>query len=458
MKTLFINPPNAPITTSSIWIEPIDVLTIATYAQSLGHVVSVLDMDRDDGRIDILSDMLSHNNYDAVVIVHDYHIPLFQDWSHKKLLELVELCKKFPVKVIIWWKLSTYAPMKILLNKVSPDVIISKEMENPIRELLSAEDWSGMFLNSIPNIAYRVWDEVVETAKESSTFDIKGLPIPDRKLLDVNEYIDVRTMLSSRGCSFRCSFCSVPDFWWKRRARDAREVVEEIAYLSREFWAKKILFLDDNATIETERMKEISNMLIEMNLGVKLGCLGNLRHFDQVGMELMYKAGFRWIHYGVESASENLLKSVGKYIPKEQVRDVIEKTKKIWFRVRTSWIMDLPGSSSETAEETAKFILELEPDEIRLHYLSIRFWSRIFNEAIEKTSNLPKQYIHGKPQIIKGSVSEIVDASVQRLIIRLRESGFSVISDANENAQFENCGKETKIVSFCPLRYGIWWE
>ena len=47
--------------------------------------------------------------------------------------------------------------------------------------------------------------------------------------------------------------------------------------------------------------------------------------------------------------------------------------------------MDLPGSTIETAEETAKFIMELEPNEIRLHYLSIRFGSRIFNESLEKT-------------------------------------------------------------------------
>ncbi|EKE28544.1 MAG: Fe-S oxidoreductase [uncultured bacterium (gcode 4)] len=458
MKTLFINPPNAPITSASIWIEPIDVLTIATYAQSLGHVVSVLDMDRDDGRMNELSIMLENEDYDAVVIVHDYHIPLFQDWSQKKLLELVSLCKKYKVKVVIGWKLSTYAPRKILMNDAYPDVIISKEMEMPIKELLATGVWTEAFLDSIPNIAYRSWDEVIETIKEASRFDIRELPIPDRKLLDVNDYIDVRTMLSSRWCSFRCSFCSVPDFWWKRRAREACEVVEEIAYLYKEFWAKKVLFLDDNATIENERMREISRMLINLKLDVKLGCLGNLRHFDEETMRLMYEAGFAWIHYWVESGSEKLLKSVGKFIPKEQVRSVIQQTKKIWFRVRTSWIMDLPGSTIETAEETAKFIMELEPHEIRLHYLSIRFGSRIFNESLEKTWELPKQYIHGKPVVTKGTSSEIIDASVQSLTEKLRETGYSVIYDNDENAEFENRDRNTKIASFCPLRYGIWWE
>ena len=44
-------------------------------------------------------------------------------------------------------------------------------------------------------------------------------------------------------------------------------------------------------------MREISRMLINLKLDVKLGCLGNLRHFDEETMRLMYEAGFRWIHY-----------------------------------------------------------------------------------------------------------------------------------------------------------------
>lgn len=459
MKTLFINPPNVPITTSSIWIEPIDVLTIATYVRSLWNEVKVIDMDRRDWMEKELESLLKWWNFDLVVIIYDYHIPLFQDWSQEKLLEIVKICKSYSLKVAVGWKLSTYAPQKLLMSTIYPDVVISKEMEIPLKELLQSYNWNENFLNSISNIAYRLWDWIKINKIEPSNFDISELPIPDRSLLKISEYIDVRTILSSRSCSFGCSFCSVPDFWWKRRVRTAEDVVKEIIYLVKEFGAKKILFLDDNATIETERMREISRLLINLELDVKLGCLWNMRHFDEDTMKLMYGAWFRWIHYWVESGSEELLKSVNKYMPKEQIKKVINQTKKIWFRVRTSLIMDLPWSTPETIKETCKFLLDLEPHEIRIHYLSIRFWSKIFEKTDNTSWLIPKQYIHSKPPVEKGAISEIIEKSISSLINKLQTKNYKPINNIEENAKFDQSyWPDTKIIAFSPLKYWIWWN
>jgi hypothetical protein len=84
------------------------------------------------------------------------------------------------------------------MNNVFPDAIIYKEMELPLKRLFKEKEWGEEFMNSIPNISFRSRNTIVETLRIESELDINELPIPDRKLLDIEDYIDVRTMLSSR--------------------------------------------------------------------------------------------------------------------------------------------------------------------------------------------------------------------------------------------------------------------
>ncbi|MDR0607621.1 MAG: radical SAM protein [Candidatus Peribacteria bacterium] len=77
-------------------------------------------------------------------------------------------------------------------------------------------------------------------------------------------------MLSSRGCSNKCSFCNVQSFRGKRQAKSPEAVVAEIQYLINTYHTEKILFLDDNATVDKERMKQIAKLLLHNNIKIKL--------------------------------------------------------------------------------------------------------------------------------------------------------------------------------------------
>ena len=84
----------------------------------------------------------------------------------------------------------------------------------------------------------------------------------------------------------------------------------------------------------------------------------------------MYKAGFRWIHFGIESGSQKVLENNNKNFDVDYAKRVIKEVKQIGFRVRTSFIFDLPTTTKDDMEKTIQFILETEPDEIRGHFLT----------------------------------------------------------------------------------------
>lgn len=453
MNIIFINIPNVPFTDKSILIEPIDILTVATYIKFLGHRVSILDMDVKRMEVIELNGYFTNNPNDVAVFLYDYHIPLHNDSSIVNLLWALSICKDHNIKTIVGWKIATYRPEILFQTNNLVDIAISNEVELSLSRILENEDWNYYILTEIPWISFKNWDKLIRTDRNINKISLDLLPIADRELIDIDDYIDVRTILSSRSCTMKCSFCNVPNFWWDRRVRSPQSVVSEIEYLVNKFWAKKILFLDDNTTIEQDRIDKICDLLIEKNLWVSLGCLGNILNFDERIMNKMYLAWFRWIHYWIESGNPSVLASINKNFNLDEVRKNILKTKNIWFLVRTSWILDLPSSNSTAIEDTINLILETQTDEIRIHRLVKRLWSKLW--LYVSLNNSWSQYIHGNFEDRESLNSDNLFDKTRFLKEQLLANNYRVLTNTEDNLNITKSDK--KLVSFCPLKYWHNW-
>lgn len=446
MNILFINPPNIPFTDSSILIEPIDIITIATIVKNEGFFVDIIDMDVDKMLSYNLKKNIHNKNYDYAVIVYDYHIPLHTNEAFSEIINISKVLKENWINVILIWKIATYNPEMVLNEGSHIDICISNNAEKTLVKLFKENSLEKSTLENISNISfYNNW--FIKT-KSLNINNYCKFPIPDRSLLDLNKYIDVRTILSSRWCPSKCSFCHVPWFWWNWQAKEANLVVDEIEYLIKKHNAKKILFLDDNATVDKNRMNLISKYIIERWIKVKLWCLWTIKSFDEDSMKLMYNAWFRWIHYWIETGDEDISKKINKNLKNEKIISIINKTKEIWFKVRTSWILDL---NIESIDSTIDLIKTLKTDEIRLHFLSIRFWSVIYNNLNNK-GVFPIQYIH--TAVPKSNTSEILTWKIKKLTDYLESDWYQLLKNTEENKCIES-GKKT--VSLCPLKYWINW-
>ena len=457
-KVLVINPPNMPFTRQSLLIEPIDVLSVATFIQSLGNKVKVIDMDVKQMKPKGICDYMFGFAPDIVVIIFDYHIPLHTTESIPGINEISEIAQDNGIKVILGGKTSNCYPKLFLQNGV--DIVIHGEMEPALSELFLPEEWSQEALSKIQGISYKISKKIYSTEKRIEKIDLDSLPIPDRGLIDLADYIEVRTILSSRGCFGRCKFCATPSFWGNFRARSAKNVADEIEDLVKRYSAKKILFLDDNATASKTRMRDISIEIIKRKIKCSFGCLGTISTFDIDTMRIMKKAGFEWIHYGAESGSRKALRCQNKGISPRDINRVIKETKKIGLRVRASFILDLPEIDEKGMKDTIKLILDSEPDEIRAHFLAIRVGTEYHRTLVQDI--IPSQYIHNNEStnhlcmMPKELMQNYVDCLSQKLV----KKGYLLIDSITEWDDVKKLKRKNpglKFISFCPARYGLGW-
>lgn len=445
MNILVVNPSNKPFTNMTILAEPLDVLEIATIINQKYKNVKVIDMDVNRMNNNI-NDYLKEDN--IVVFVYDYQLPLHTTETIDNIFETIHNTNK-PTKFIIIGKTSTYYYQNFLDNGI--DIIIKGIVEETINDVIKNIN-NIENLKLIPNLVIKDKKELIITETKKINNNFNNLPIPNRNFLDISKYMDTRTIITSRGCIGSCKFCSTPYYFGKWSGRNTLDVVDEIELLIKKYNPKKIIFLDDNALVDKERMIEICKEIKKRNIKCLFGALSSIKCYDIELLEYMYKVGFRWIHYGIETGSTRLLKLMNKDMNIDYIKKVIEETKNIGYRIRTSFILDYPTTTKEDIIKTKELILSIKPHELRLHYLAYRVGTPIFKENKNIINN--SQYIHSnKPNIENNELSNEID----NLIEELKENNYNIIRNDIDWRLFENADKNTKIAAFTPIKYGMCW-
>lgn len=444
MNILVVNPANKPYTNKSILAEPIDVLQIATIIYDKYPNVKVVDMDGECLNND-LRPFLEREN--IVVFVYDYQLPLHTTLAIENIREVIDSCGR-ETKFIMIGKSSAYFYKKFL--EMGIDVIIKgiadKVILPVIEALILKKD-----LDNINNLIYRKSREICFTKMIEDKFSINSLPIPRREFINIDNYMDTRTLITSRGCIGRCSFCTSPTFFKRWDGRDTLNVIEEIDMLINNYGAEKIMFLDDNMTVDKKRMFEICDLIEERKIKCLFGCLASISTYDKTLFERMYQVGFRWVHFGVESGSEKILRRMNKFIPSDIIKKTITEVKEMGYRVRNSFILDYPTTTVEDIEMTKELILDLLPHEVRLHYLAYRVGTKVYEESNKSECS---QYIHSN---FSNECSLELQQKIEELLIELEKLGYIIVRDETDFTKYNNLDKNMKIVAFTPIKYGMCW-
>lgn len=446
MKILFINPPNSPFTDTSILIEPIDILNLASLVKDKNEVI-FYDMDNKREKPEALEK--KKLDFDLAIIIYDNHIPLHKDNALDGIKDIAKILKDKGITTLLIGKLVTYRPEIIIELGIDYGIIGGNNIEGTLLNFVE----NNMNYQNIRGIVRNLNGKLIKSSPSEEVFDINKLGIADRELIDIKDYIDVRSIITSRGCANNCTFCPCKNYWGNWRARKAEKVVDEIEYLTTKFNSEKIIFLDDNATINGQRMIDISSMLIERKINVKLGCLSSINTYDKEMFKIMSKAGFRWVHFGIESGSSEVRERYNKYFDTERAVTIINELKALGFRVRISIIFDLMPVTEENLDKTIEFILRTQPHEIRLHYLVSRLGSNLNNnDDIDSV-----QYIHENDVVLSAEKDlSLLKNKRKELEDKLSIQGYHIVKSVDEWNDLKDV-KDLKFLSYCPSRYGIGW-
>lgn len=223
-------------------------------------------------------------------------------------------------------------------------------------------------LANINGLAFYKNSELVITLKREMLQPVDRIPIVDRSffakryfkktILNTDKAVRMTWMLTSRGCPYKCRFCSTSRFWQMVRVHSVMRVVDEIEYLI-SLKIQHISISDDIFMINKQRLKEIiEEMQTRGLLGrVKFNASVRANLVDDDICKLANQLGVVFFSMGFESGSDRML----KYLKKDSVtvadnKRSIRLCHKYKIQIGAALIIASPTETVEDMEKTIEFI------------------------------------------------------------------------------------------------------
>jgi len=214
-----------------------------------------------------------------------------------------------------------------------------------------------------PGIWYRDEEGVKNTGKFQLNHDLDSLPFIDRDLTKWKFYAykngNYRRrpgtyIMSGRDCWWgKCRFCSWTTLYPQFHSRTARNVLDEIEYLIKNYSVREIM--DDTGTFPVGRwLEEFCKGMIERKLNNKVNIDCNMRFgaVDYKGYKLMRKAGFRFLLFGIESANQNTLDRIDKNLKVENIIQSCKDARRAGLYPHITIMFGYPWESYQDAKRT----------------------------------------------------------------------------------------------------------
>ena len=324
------------------------------------------------------------------------------------LRDLIEKLKsKFPKCIIIGGGEHFSAMPEFCLNESKIDCVVTGEGEETIKEIidkiLSGEFWSS----EIKGTYIRSGNSIVNGGQRERVRCLKNMPWPAWEFFNINKMLDsglgntsnqknnIRPMPlnATRGCPYRCTFCSNPQMWGKLwRARPAEDVVAEIKHLHSTYGANHFDFTDLTLAVKKEWLIEFCEEMIKAKMSISWALPSGTRSevLDYPILKLLKDAGLNDIDYAPESGSEKILKIMKKQITINNLLASIKSAKQVGLKIKVNIILGYPEETRKDVLDTLWFAIRCAyngTDDLLVTPLSIYPGSAI-HEQIKEERNI----------------------------------------------------------------------
>jgi radical SAM superfamily enzyme YgiQ (UPF0313 family) len=169
------------------------------------------------------------------------------------------------------------------------------------------------------------------------------------------------TILTSRGCPYRCAFCGLAEQHKIMKYRSPENVVEEIKFIQEKYGINKFNFQDDTFTVNKKRLHKMLELFKPLNIGFRAHGRSGLDTPEDY--KKLKEAGCNVVAWGIESGSQKVLNAMNKDTTVKQNEEVIKWAKDAGLVTRAFFVIGFPGEDKGTLEETKEFIDRTNPDQ-----------------------------------------------------------------------------------------------
>jgi len=269
------------------------------------------------------------------------------------------------------------------------DSIVMGEGEHTFAEVLPALE-EGRSLEGIAGVGFKQNGRVIINPARGFIQDLDGLPFPDRNLLPTEKYYNVlgdskvtmTSLVTTRGCPFRCTFCTNKD-GKACRMRSPENVLQEIEAC----YARGITdfdVIDDTFTINKKRALAIADLILEKGLKITMDLRARVDTVDQELLDRLAEAGCNRIRFGVESGDQGVLENIKKGITLEQIRAAYSMARKAGMVTFAYFMLGMPGETAVEIKKSLELAKELRPDFAQFLIFTPFPATPVYDEGMEK--------------------------------------------------------------------------
>lgn len=371
MRVLLISPPIDNMITTNIptyvdeergYNPPLGIMYVAAYAEKhTDHTIEILDVLAEELDYKEVEEEIRKRKPDVVGITA-------MTFTLIDVIKIAKIIKKVDdeIKIVLGGPhVHIYPNETIDIPEI--DFLVLGEGEIPFTKLIqNIDDYDN--LKNVKGLVFKNEGEIINTGLRDFIEDLDSIPFPARHLTKVGLYKSllakrstVTTMMTTRGCPYKCIFCDRPHLGKVFRARSAENVVREMEECV-EMGINEFILYDDTFTIDRQRVLDICELIEDKGLDIGWDIRARVNTVDKEMLIKLKHAGCERIHYGVESANPDILKLLNKGITISQVEKAFEMTKEAGIETLAYFMIGSPTETRDQIMNTIDFAKRLKPD------------------------------------------------------------------------------------------------
>jgi radical SAM superfamily enzyme YgiQ (UPF0313 family) len=297
---------------------------------------------------------------------------------------------------IVWGGVHADVFAKDILRSGAADFVVHHDGEDTVAELAAAIESAETDLGRIDGLTWMDHGQPVTNKTRALRRDLDSLAYPAWDLFPYHRYgllpfadVDkpVLTMTGSRGCPYRCDYCSLLHSGKVYRRRDPIRIVDEYEYLVDRYGVRQIGLVDPIFPLMMKDLEPLCRELARRKLDERCVWLSETRadRLDEDTCRLMYAGGCRRVLMGIESGVDMLLGNVNKNLTVEKVRWGVANARKAGLQTVGLFMIGMPGETPAMTRETIEFAVDLDLDFAKFA-ITVPFpGSKLFEDQWQKT-------------------------------------------------------------------------
>lgn len=252
------------------------------------------------------------------------------------------------------------------------DVVVSGEGERTLEELVPRLLAGDRDLHDVDGIAFLDGDGALrETAQRAPLDDLDAQPFPDREAIDVPRYLDAWrrergkgavSLITARGCAYRCTWCSHSVFGFSHRRRSPRNVADEVEGIVDRYDPEMLWYADDVFTVHHRWIDEYAAELQRRRLRLPFEAISREDRLDEEVIRTLADMGCFRLWVGAESGSQRVLDAMQRRTHADRMGEVIDLLRRYGIESGTFIMLGYEGETQSDIEATVDYLKEAAPD------------------------------------------------------------------------------------------------